>query len=122
MSSPQAIDCRFITVEDDPPDLIVAFACAQELYDQDNDIMIHRVPAYEPLLPPEERGARVTLGYADDRGGMLEWIRIEDRTVELKAGPIHEIRDCSGVERDEWNSAIRLLRKMKRGGAFRLSE
>lgn len=115
------IECRFITVEDDPPDQIVSLSCAREVDDQENDIMILRTPPHEWFMPEEERGAMLSLGYADEPRALLEWVHVDGDVIEFKAGPIHEKRDCRRVDPEELQEALGLLRKMNRDNAFEIT-
>lgn len=115
------IECFFISVEDESPDQVIAFSCAREVWDQENDVMLHRTPRYEPVLPPEERGCRMSIGYDTDRSAMLEWVRVEGDVIELKAGELHARCDCSRVDLTEWQDMLQLLRAMSADGAFQLT-
>jgi hypothetical protein len=114
------IECRFITVEDEPPDLIVSYCCAQEIDDQENDIMILRTPDHELFLPKEERGAKLSVGYDSDSSEVLESVRIDGSEIEFKAGSIHERRDSSRIDAEEWRESIKMLRRMSSDNAFKL--
>ncbi len=103
------VECRFITVEDNPPELIVSLSCAREIHDQENDLLILRTPAYEPLRAEEERGAGLSVGYSDDRSARLEWVRVNGDTIAFNASPLYEERDCHRLDPDEWCEALRLL-------------
>lgn len=106
------IVCQFISVEDEEPDLIVSFSCAREVDDQDDDIMIHRTPKYETLMPEEERGAHVSVGYDSDEINVLETITIRGRTITVQGGAVSESRDCGRVDEKEWKRMIKVLREM----------
>jgi hypothetical protein len=82
--------------------------------------MIHRAPEHEFVMPKEERGAKLSVRRDRNAREVLEWVRIDGSVIEFKGGSIHERRDCSRVDADEWRDSIQMLRRMSSDNAFKL--
>ncbi len=82
--------------------------------------MIHRAPKFESLLPPEERGATLSVGYDSQSAEVLELVCIDGSMIEFRAGSIQERRDCSPNDAEEWQESIQMLRRMSQDNAFKL--
>ena len=50
----------FISVEDEPPDLILSFAIWQPEFDDIRSLILIRTPGFEMLLDESERGVKVS--------------------------------------------------------------
>ena len=65
----------FISIEDDPPDLILSFAIWQPELEDIRSMILMRSPEYEFILDETERGVKVSdEDFSDDDDGMLKAI------------------------------------------------
>ena len=63
----------FISIEDEPPDLILSFAIWQPELDDIRSLILMRTPEYEIILDEAERGVKVSdEALADDKDDMLK--------------------------------------------------
>jgi len=99
----------FISIEDDPPDLILSFAVWQPEVDDVQSLILMRTPEYEVLLDQSERG--VTVSYEDwpdnedeklkkiQFGDDLVIIITTDHQLELYLGKvgIEEIEEAKSI-------------------------
>ncbi len=57
----------FISIEDDPPDLILSFAIWQPELEDIRSLILLRTPEYESILDETERGVKVSdEAFSDD--------------------------------------------------------
>jgi hypothetical protein len=67
----------FISIEDDPPDLILSSAIWEPELDDIRSLILMRTPMYEPFLEEAERGIRVSDdARLNDEGGHVKGNRI----------------------------------------------
>jgi len=74
----------FISVEDDPPDLILSFAVWQPEVDDVQSLILMRTPEYEVLLDESDRG--VTASFEDwpnNEDEKLKKIQFDDDLVRI---------------------------------------
>ncbi len=109
---------RFITCEDDDPDLIVSFA----LEDQDpiyvKSLILLRTPKFELFLHESERGVSVSLEDGEEERILLKVIRFEKEKILIESTKITYELDVSAVEKVEIKQAKKLLEKMNFDSRF----
>ena len=74
----------FISIEDDPPDLILSFALWQPELDDIRSLILIRTPEYELLLDEAERGVKVSdEDWLNDEDDLLKKIEIGDDFIRI---------------------------------------
>ena len=111
----------FISIEDDPPDLILAFALWQADLDDIKSLILMRTPEYEAFLYESERGVRVSneslLNEEDD---MLEKIEFSDDHVRIITKNNQFELYLRKVEKEEIEQAKTILEKMNFDDCFEM--
>lgn len=112
----------FISIEDEPPDLIASFAIWEAECDDIRSIIMMRTPKYEPILDESERGVRVSdEDWPNDEGDMLKKIEFGDNFVKISTNNHQFDLDLRKVEKDEIKEMIAILEKMNFDNCFELS-
>jgi hypothetical protein len=76
----------FISMEDDPPDLILSFAILHPESENIRSLILMRTPKYEYILDETERGVKVSdEALLDDENGMLKESEFCDDFVSIIA-------------------------------------
>ena len=113
----------FITVEEEDLDLIVAFAVDLGEPGEVASVILMRTPAYEPLLPEEDRGMHVSHELYPEEGDDYEMVRRLRWTggrVEIVSTLRRYVLDVSRVDAEEVRDAWELLRRMNFDGRSEL--
>ena len=109
----------FISIEDNPPDLILSFAVWQPELDDIRSLILMRTPKYEFLLDEGGRGIRVSdetwLNYEDD---ILEEIEIGDDLVRIITEHHQFELDLRKVDKAEIEQAKTILKRMNFDNRF----
>ncbi len=111
---------RFITCEDDDPDLVVSFALEDEDPVYVKSLILLRTPKFERFLYEYERGVSVSL---EDKSGeeeriLLKAIRFEKGEILIEDTKTTYELDVSAVEENEIKHAKKLLEKMNFDSRF----
>ena len=74
----------FISIEDEPPDLILSFAIWQPELEDIRSLILLRTPEYEFILDETERGVKVSdEALVDEEDDMLKEIEFSDDFVRI---------------------------------------
>jgi hypothetical protein len=112
----------FLTIEGGT-DLVVAFAVDGDEPGEVLSLILQRTPKYEGLLPPEERGVRVSHErYPEHDEDFLRRIRLAGALVEVETTSTHYRLDVARVEPAELRRARRVLERMNFDRAFTLEK
>lgn len=122
MSLPAPEPVSFITIEDEPPDLILSFAVDLGEPGEIASLILMRTPAYELVLPVEERGVSVAYELDSwDDDDQLRRIRMRRDRVEITtAQRRHYVLDVSRIDPEALRDARELLRRMNFDHSFEL--
>lgn len=122
MSKNDPESVSFIRVEDDDKDLILSFAIDLGEPGEVASLILLRAPVYEPLLPPEERGVKVSHElHPEMEYELLRRIRLRQRHVEITThGGQQFFLDVSRVDAEAVNGARKILRRMNFDRSFAL--
>jgi hypothetical protein len=111
---------EFISIEDDEPDLILSFA----LEDEDSGVkslILMRTPLYESILPPEERGVKVSMeGGSEDDRNMLEKITIDNNRVRIFTSEEKYEVDISAIEKFEYDEMTKFVKQLNFDSCFKI--
>lgn len=112
----------FISIEDDPPDLILSFAIWNPELENVRSIILLRTPQYEFILDEGERGINVSdEAWVNDEDEMLKEIKFEGDTVSI-ATENHEFElSIRRVDAGEIRGAKRILKKMNFDNRFEIT-
>jgi hypothetical protein len=111
---------RFISIEDDHPDLILSFALDDEQTGVRSLILI-RTPKYEDLLDEHKRGVSVSLeGDEEYEHNLLESISIEDGIIKVVAQRSEYKLDIGRVDDQEIKEMLEMLTKMNFDSSFEI--
>ncbi len=83
--------------------------------------MILRTPPRECLLPPEDSGATLTIGYREAIRAIPEWGLVDGDVIAFEAGSIHAQRDCCRIDPQYWREALDRRRRMSWHNAVSLT-
>ena len=111
----------FISIEDDPPDLILSFAIWQPELDDIRSLILLRTPEYEIILDEAERGVKVSdEALADDEDDMLKEIVFSDYFVKIITNHRQFDLDLRKVDEEDIEQAKSFLKKMNFDNRFEI--
>ena len=111
----------FISIEDDPPDLILSFAIWQPELEDIRSLILTRTPKYEFVLDETERGVKVSdEAWLDDVDDVLK--EIEFRNDFLRIITVHHQfeLDLRKVDKKDIKQAKKFLKKMNFDNRFEM--
>ena len=111
----------FISIEDDPPDLILSFAVWQPELDDIRSLILIRTPKYEVFLDEDERGVNVSYeDWLNDEDEILKKIEFEDGYVRIITAHHQFELDLRKVEMEEIEQAKTILKRMNFDNSFEM--
>ena len=111
----------FISIEDDPPDLILSFAIWQPESENIRSLILMRTPKYEFILDETECGVKVTdEALLDDEDGMLKEVEFGDDFVRIITNHHQLELDLRKVDKEGIGQANTLLKKMNFDNRFEI--
>jgi hypothetical protein len=111
----------FISIEDDPPDLILSFAIWQPELDDIRSLILIRTPEYEHLLDESERGVKVSdEAWLNDEDDMLRKIELGDDFVRIITAYHQFELDLGKIEIEEIKQARSILERMNFDNCFEI--
>jgi len=111
----------FISIEDDPPDLILSFAIWQPELEDIKSLILLRTPKYEFMLDESERGVKVSdEALLDEEDTMLEEIEFGDDYVRVITNYHQFELDLRKVDNDDIEQAKIFLKKMNFDNRFKI--
>lgn len=111
----------FISIEDDPPDLILSFAIWQPELDDIRSLILLRTPKYEIFLDEAERGVKVSYeDWLNDEDDILKVIEFGDNFVRIITNHHQFELDLRKVDKGEIEQAKTFLKRMNFDNCFEL--
>ena len=111
----------FISVEDEPPDLIISFAIWQPESDDIRSLILMRTSEYEIFLDESEHGVKVSdEDWLDDEEDMLDKIEFGNGFVIITTNNHQFELDLRKIEQEEIEQAKTILKKMNFDNCFKL--
>jgi hypothetical protein len=111
----------FISIEDEPPDLILSFAIWQPDLEDIRSLILMRTPEYEFVLDETERGVKVSdEAWLDDEDDMLENIEFGDDFVRIITDYHQFELDLRKVDKEDIEQAKALLKRMNFDNCFEI--
>ena len=111
----------FISIEDDPPDLILSFAIWQPELEDIRSLILMRTPKYESFLDEAEHGVRVSdEAWLNDEDDMLEKIEFGDDFVRIITNHHQFELDLRKVDKEEIEQAKTILKRMNFDNRFEI--
>ena len=111
----------FISIEDDPPDLILSFAIWQPELDDIRSLILLRTPEYESILDETERGVKVSdEAWLDDEDDMLKEIEFGDDFVRINTDRHQFDLDLRKVDKEDMQQAKSFLKRMNFDNRFEI--
>lgn len=112
----------FISIEDNPPDLILSFAIWEPEREDVRSIILLRTPRYESILDEGERGVKVSdEDWAHDEDEMLKEIKFEGDSVSIFTENHKFELNIRKVDTREVRQAKRILKKMNFDNRFQIT-
>ena len=109
----------FISIEDDPPDLILSFAIWQPDSEDIRSLILMRTPEYEVLLDESERGVKVSdEAWLNDEDDMLRKIEFGNDFVKIISSHHKFDLDLRKVDNEEIDQVKTILQKMNFDNRF----
>ena len=111
----------FISIEDEPPDLILSFAVWQPELDDIRSLILLRTPEYEFILDETERGVKVSdEALLDDEDDMLKEFEFGDDFVRIITDHHQFELDLRKVDQEAIEQAKIFLKKMNFDNRFEI--
>ena len=111
----------FISIEDDPPDLILSSAVWQPELDDIRSLILMRTPKYESFLDEAERGVTVSdEAWLNDEDDMLKEIEFGNDFVKIIANHHQFELDLRKVDKEEIEQAKTILKRMNFDNRFEI--
>ncbi len=111
----------FISIEDDPPDLILSFATWQPELEDIRSLILLRTPEYEFILDETERGVKVSdEAISDDEDDMLKEIEFGDDLVRIITDHHQFDLDLRKVEKEDIEQANAFFKRMNFDNRFEI--
>lgn len=112
----------FISIEDNPPDLILSFAIWQPELEEIRSLILMRTPEYEFMLDEAERGVNVSdEAWRDDEDDILKKIEFDDDFVRIITNHYQFELDLRKVDQEEIEQAKTILQRMNFDNRFEMS-
>ena len=109
----------FISIEDDPPDLILSFAIWQPDSEDIRSLILMRTPEYEFALNEAERGVNVSdEAWLNDEDEMLRKVEFGDDFVKIISSHHQFDLDLRKVDKEEIDQAKAILNRMNFDNRF----
>ena len=111
----------FISIEDEPPDLILSFAIWQPELEDIRSLILLRTPEYEFILDETERGVKVSdEALLDDEDDMLKEIEFGDDFVRIITDHHQFELDLRKVDKEDIEQAKIFLKRMNFDNRFEI--
>jgi hypothetical protein len=111
----------FISIEDEPPDLILSFAIWQPDLEDIRSLILIRTPEYEFALNEAERGVNVSdEAWHDDEDDILEKIDFGDNFVKIITNHHQFELNLRKVDKEDIEQAKIFLKKMNFDNCFEI--
>jgi hypothetical protein len=111
----------FISIEDDPIDLILSFAIWQPDSEDIRSLILMRTPEYEFALNEAERGVNVSdEAWLNDEDDMLRKVEFGDDFVKIISSHHQFDLDLRKVDKEEIDQAKTILKRMNFDNRFEL--
>ena len=111
----------FISIEDDPPDLILSFAIWLPELEDIRSLILMRTPKYEFILDEAERGVKVSdEAILDDEDDMLKEIEFGDDFVRIITNQHQFDLDLRKVDKEDIEQAKTFLKRMNYDNRFEI--
>ena len=111
----------FISIEDDPPDLILSFAIFQTELEDIRSLILMRTPKYEVLLDESEHGVKVSdEAWLNDEDDMLRKVEFGNDFVKIISRHHQFDLDLRKVDKEEIDQAKTILKRMNFDNRFEL--
>jgi hypothetical protein len=111
----------FISIEDNPPDLILSFAIWQPDLEEIRSLILMRTPEYEFMLDEVERGVNVSdEAWRDDENDILKKIEFGDDFIRIITNHYQFELDLRKVDKEEIEQAKTILQRMNFDNHFKM--
>ena len=111
----------FISIEDEPPDLILSFAIWQPELEDIRSLILLRTPEYEFILDETERGVKVSdEAFSDDDEDMLKEIEFGDDCMRIITDHHQFELDLRKVDKEDIEQAKIFLKRMNFDNRFEI--
>jgi hypothetical protein len=111
----------FISIEDEPPDLILSFAIWQPELEDIRSLIFLRTPEYEFILDETERGVKVSdEALMDEEDDMLKEIEFSDDFVRIITDHHQFDLDLRKIDKEDIEQAKIFLKKMNFDNRFEI--
>ena len=111
----------FISIGDDPPDLVLSFAIWQPELEDIRSLILLRTPEYEFILDETERGVKVSAeALSDDEDDMLIEIEFGDDLVRVITDHHQFDLDLRKVDKEDIEQAKAFLKRMNFDNRFEI--
>jgi hypothetical protein len=111
----------FISIEDEPPDLILSFAIWQPELEDIKSLILLRTPEYEFILDETERGVKVSdEALMDEEDDMLKEFEFSDDFVRIITDHHQFDLDLRKIDKEDIEQAKIFLKKMNFDNRFEI--
>jgi hypothetical protein len=111
----------FISIEDEPPDLILSFAIWQPELEDIRSLILLRTPEYEFILDETERGVKVSdEALMDEEDDMLKEIEFSNDFMTIITEQHQFDLDLRKIDKEDIEQAKTFLKKMNYDNRFEI--
>lgn len=110
----------FISIENEPPDLILSFAIWQPELEGIKSLILMRTPQFEFILDESERGVKVDEEPFSDEIDLLKEIEFGDSHVKIISDCHQFDLDLRKVDKEDIERAMAFLKKMNFDNRFEI--
>jgi hypothetical protein len=111
----------FISITDEPPDLILSFAIWQPELEDIRSLILLRTPEYEFILDETERGVKVSdEALMDEEDDMLKEIEFSNDFVTIITEQHQFDLDLRKIDKEDIEQAKTFLKKMNYDNRFEI--
>jgi hypothetical protein len=111
----------FISIEDEPPDLILSLAIWQPELEDIRSLILLRTPEYEFILDETERGVKISdEALMDEEDDMLKEIEFGDDLVKIITDRHQFDLDLRKVDKEDIEQAKSFLKRMNFDNRFEI--
>ena len=111
----------FISIEDEPPDLILSFAIWQPELEDIRSLILLRTPEYEFILDETERGVKVSdEAFMDEEDDMLKEFEFSENFARIITDHHQFDLDLRKIDENDIEQAKTFLKKMNFDNRFEI--
>jgi len=111
----------FISIDDEPPDLILSFAIWNPEWEDISSLILMRTPKFEPFLSESERGVTVSYeAWKYDHEEELKSVEFHNNEITIISSEHRFELDLRKIDKEDIKDAKEILNRMNFDNRFKL--